>query len=185
MKTDNIERYLNSFGKYIVQQAKTNLTKGKKNVSKDLYNSIRYKLVFTPKGFSVDFYMRDYGTFVDKGVSGKKKIQEFVNYDNKKVASPYQYKTVGPPIDILSKWIKARGIKPKGLGRGRSKTTGQFVSGFAYYISKKILRDGIKSTSFFQRPLSLAMRKFGVGLLNAVKEDVVSQFSKEIKTSIE
>lgn len=30
MKTDNIERYLNSFGKYIVQQAKTNLTKGKK-----------------------------------------------------------------------------------------------------------------------------------------------------------
>ena len=48
MKTDNIERYLNSFGKYIVQQAKTNLSKGKKNVSKDLYNSIRYKLVFTP-----------------------------------------------------------------------------------------------------------------------------------------
>ena len=40
MKTDNIERYLNSFGKYIVKQSRTNLTKGKKNVSKELYNSI-------------------------------------------------------------------------------------------------------------------------------------------------
>ena len=31
MNTANIERYLNSFGKYIVKQARTNLTKGKKN----------------------------------------------------------------------------------------------------------------------------------------------------------
>ena len=34
MKTQNIERYLNSFGKYIVQQSRTNLTKGKKNANK-------------------------------------------------------------------------------------------------------------------------------------------------------
>lgn len=180
MKTDNIERYLNSFGKYIVQQAKTNLTKGKKNVSKDLYNSIRYKLVFTPKGFSVDFYMRDYGTFVDKGVSGKKNIQEFANYDNKKVASPYQYSNKLPPISKISKWTKDRGIK------GRD-SKGRFISAksLAYLIAKKIQLQGIKSTSFFQRPIALAMQKFGVGLLNAVKEDVVTQFSKEIKTSIE
>ena len=37
---DNIERYLESFGKYVVKQARTNLTKARKNVSKDLYNSI-------------------------------------------------------------------------------------------------------------------------------------------------
>ena len=72
METDNIERYLNSFGKYVVKQSRTNLTKEKKNVNKDLYNSIKYKLKITNKGFSVDFYMLDYGTFVDKGVSGKK-----------------------------------------------------------------------------------------------------------------
>ena len=34
MKTENLERYLNSFGKYMVQQSRTNLTKGKKNVDK-------------------------------------------------------------------------------------------------------------------------------------------------------
>ena len=38
MKTDNIERYLESFGKYIIKQSRTNLTKAKKNLTKDLYN---------------------------------------------------------------------------------------------------------------------------------------------------
>ena len=73
MKNKNLERYLNSFGKYIVQQSKSNLTKQKKNVSRDLYNSIRYDIVYNKGNFSVDFYMLDYGTFVDKGVSGKSK----------------------------------------------------------------------------------------------------------------
>ena len=49
MKTDNIERYLNSFGKYIVQQAKSNLTKGKKNVSKDLYRLVKDDFNFTER----------------------------------------------------------------------------------------------------------------------------------------
>ena len=57
MKTDNIERYLNSFGKYIVKQSRTNLTKGKKNASDTLYNSISFKVVADSKGFSVQFYI--------------------------------------------------------------------------------------------------------------------------------
>lgn len=185
MELTNLERYLESFGKYVVQQSKSNLTKAKKNVSKDLYNSIKYKIEFSNGEFSVDFYMRDYGTFVDKGVSGKSNIQEFVNYNNKKVESPYKYTSKGPPVDILSKWIKARGIKPTGFKRGRSTKTGQFISGFAYLISRKILREGIKSTSFFQRPLGLASRKFGVNILRALKEDVLTVFSKQIKTSVQ
>ena len=30
MKTENLEKYLDSFGRYIVQQSKSNLTKAKK-----------------------------------------------------------------------------------------------------------------------------------------------------------
>jgi hypothetical protein len=45
MKTEALERYLNSFGKYVVQQSRTNLTKGKKNVTKDLYKSISFKVL--------------------------------------------------------------------------------------------------------------------------------------------
>ena len=118
--------------------------------------------------------MADYGTFLDKGVSGNKKKQSFQDYKGTKMSSPYSYTTKGPPIDILSKWIKRKGIKPKGFGRGRSKNTGQYISAFAYLISRKIKRDGIKSLSFFQRPLGLGMEKFGGELLKAVKQDVLN-----------
>ena len=35
----NLQTELQSFGKYVVQQSRSNLTKQKHNVSKDLYNS--------------------------------------------------------------------------------------------------------------------------------------------------
>ena len=184
MKTENIENYFHSLGKYVVKQSRTMLTKAKKNVSKDLYNSIGYKIIYNDDQLSLQFYMADYGKFVDKGVSGKKEIQEYITWDERKVASPFQYSTKGPPIDILSKWIKKRGIKPKGTGRGRSKDTGQYISGLAYLISRSIKRDGIKSLSFFQRPLGLGLKRLPEDLLGAIKEDISNTFDSEIKTQI-
>jgi len=174
----NVENYLHSLGKYIVKQSRTMLTKAKKNVNKDLYNSIEYKVVPNADGFSLQFYMLDYGKFVDKGVSGKKKIQEYKTWDKRKIASPFQYKTKGPPIDIISKWIRQKGIKPEGTGRGRSKTSGQYISGLAYLISRAIKRDGIKSLSFFQRPLGLGLDKFPKELLGNVKQDIIDTLNK-------
>jgi hypothetical protein len=40
-REQRIEAVLDRFGKYIVQQARANLTRKNKNVSKDLYNSIK------------------------------------------------------------------------------------------------------------------------------------------------
>ena len=180
----NVENYLNSLGKYVVKQSRTMLTKAKKNVNKDLYNSISYKVVADGDSFTLQFYMLNYGQFVDKGVSGNKKIQEFTTWDKRKVASPFQYKSKGPPIDIISKWIKKRGIKPTGTGRGRSKNTGQFISGLAYLISKSIKRDGIKSLSFFQKPLGLGLKDFPKDLLGSVKEDILNTLNKETITQV-
>ena len=89
---DNIERYLESFGKYVVKQARTNLTKGKKNVSKELYNSLRFEVITDADGFTVQFYMADYGTFVDKGVSGNKKQQKlkYLNASSKTLVKTEQ-----------------------------------------------------------------------------------------------
>ena len=174
MDTSNLERYLDSFGKYVVKQARTNLSKKKKNVSKGLYNSIKFKVVSSSDGLSIKFYMADYGGFIDKGVSGNKKKQKYNNWEGKSVKSPGKgFTNHGPPIDILSKWIKKKGIKPKGMGRGRSKNTGQYISGFAYLISKKIKREGIKSTSFFQRSLQLGFKKFDEKFLQALREDII------------
>ena len=113
MKTDNLEKYLDSFGKYIVQQSKSNLTKAKKNVDKTLYNSIKFKVVRDKVGFTVQFFMEDYGTFVDKGVSGNKVRRSFKNYEGKTLTSPFKYTTKQPPSRVLDKWIVRRGIAPR------------------------------------------------------------------------
>ena len=170
----SVENYLNSLGKYVVKQSRTMLTKAKKNVNKDLYNSISYKVVPDGDGFSLQFYMLNYGQFVDKGVSGNKKIQDFTTWDKRKVASPFKYKSKGPPIDIISKWIKARGIKPSATGRGRSKKTGQYISGLAYYISAKIKSQGIQGISFFQKPMMLGMKTFSKKFGKAIAEDILN-----------
>ena len=130
-----LERYLNSFGQKVVQKSKDNLKSDKGSTA--LGKSIRFEVNKEANGYSIKFYMLDYGTFLDKGVSGNKVKRNYINIKGKSETSPYSYTTKGPPIDIISKWIKRKGIEPKGLGRGRSKTTGQYVSGFAYLISKK------------------------------------------------
>ena len=69
MNFENINKALNDFGRYVVQQARTRLTKNKQGGGA-LYESIRYTLDKEQKGFILDFYMEDYGIFQDQGVKG-------------------------------------------------------------------------------------------------------------------
>jgi len=179
MNTDNIERYLNSFGKQVVNRAKGGLQKAKGGGSA-LENSIRFEVVTDDEGFSVQFYMLNYGTFVDKGVSGTKQTQRYKDYLGKVINSPYKYTTKQPPADILAKWISKKGIK------GRDKKTGRFISNMslAFLIGKKIKRDGIKGLSFFQKPLGLGLKQFGKDLLSNVKEDILNTLDKETITTV-
>ena len=168
MKTENLERYLNSFGKQVVNRAKGNLQKTKGGGT-NLEKSISFKVVTDSDGFTVQFFMDSYGTFVDKGVSGTKTKRKFKDYKNKTVSSPYSYTTKQPPPGILAKWISKKRIK------GRDKKTGRFISNLslAFIIGKAIKRDGIQGISFFQKPLMLGMKQFGKDLLGAVKEDII------------
>tara|TARA_R110000851_G_C12825824_1_gene540116 strand:- start:54 stop:602 length:549 start_codon:yes stop_codon:yes gene_type:complete len=173
VNTQAIENYLNSFGRQVVKESQELLRKQKGSTS--LGESIRFTVTKEDGGFSTKFYMADYGQFLDKGVSGNKKQQSYINYDGIKKSSPGKgYTTKGPPIDILSKWIKRKGIKPKGTGRGRSKNTGQYISGLAYLISRKIKRDGIKSLSFFQKPLGLNFKQLEEDFLKILTIDIRS-----------
>ena len=172
MNTDNIERYLNSFGKQVVNRAKGNVQKAKGGGTA-LEKSIRFEVVTDADGFSVQFYMLDYGTFVDKGVSGNKQTQSYKDYTGKTVSSPYKYTNKQPPPGILAKWIKSKGLK------GRDKKTGRFIShmALAFIIGRKIKRDGIKSLAFFQKPLGLGLKQFGQELLGNVKEDIINNLT--------
>ena len=170
MDTKSLENYLNSFGQKVVNKAISNLQKEKGQTK--LAQSIKFEVVPDDRGFTTKFYMLDYGTFLDKGVSGNKNQRSFKNYKGAVESSPYKYTTKGPPIDILSKWIKMKGIKPKGMGRGRSKKTGQYLSGFAYLISRKIKREGIKSLSFFQKPFGEGYNELQQKILENLKLDI-------------
>ena len=170
MLVNSIENYLNVFGQKVIDESKKELKAAKGDTA--LGASIRFKVELTSTGFSTKFYMNDYGTYLDEGVSGTKEKHSYIYYKGKTRKSSYSYTTKGPPIDILSKWIKKKGIQPKGLGRGRSKNTGQFVSGFAYLISKKIKRDGIKSLSFFQKPAGIEYEKLQKDMLKLIKADI-------------
>ena len=168
MKTENIERYLNSFGKQVVNRAKGNIQKAKGGGTA-LEQSISFKVITDPDGFKVQFYMADYGTFVDKGVSGNKKQQKFKDYKNKVITSPYKYTTKQPPSGVLDKWVVRKGIAPRDEG-------GRFIKrkSLVFLIARKIKRDGIKGISFFQKPLALGLKQFGKDLLSNVKEDIIA-----------
>ena len=177
MKTEALERYLNSFGKYVVKQARTNLTKGKKNDTKSLYNSIDFKVTTNAQGFSVQFFMDNYGTFVDKGVSGTNKTRSFKNYEGKTITSPYKFgtgsskvgKSKGGMSGIMAKWAKRKSLK------WRDKK-GRYMSykSMGYLIARSIFSKGIKGISFFQRPLQLGMKDFPKEMLGAVKDDIIN-----------
>jgi len=172
METKNVERYLESFGRQVVNRAKSNLGRAKGGSTK-LAQTIKFEVEPDADGFVVKFYMADYGTFLDKGVSGNKKKQSFKNYNNQSESSPYKYKTKQPPSDILAKWISKKGLK------GRDKKTGRFIShkSLAFIIGRKIKRDGIPSLSFFQKPLGLGMKQFGKDLLGAISTDIKDKLS--------
>ena len=66
----NLNDALEQYAKYVIQQARTNLTKDKKGGG-NLYNSLNYDILESTDQFLVDFLMEDYGMFVDKGVDRK------------------------------------------------------------------------------------------------------------------
>jgi len=162
-----LERYLNSFGKSVVNKAKGILKRKKKVVSSELLNSISFKLKKDNDSFIVQFMMADYGTFIDKGVSGTKKKRNYVNYKGKTEKTPYAYTTKQPPMSLLDKWIVRRGIAPRDAkGRFISRKSLQFL------IARKIFTQGIQGISFFQKPLQLEMRDFYNQVGKAIKEDI-------------
>ena len=101
MQLDEVEKILNKFAKYVVQQARTELTKKKKNSSKTLYKSIDYRVNKYKDSIDLLFNMEEYGFFQDLGVSGKKK----------RYRTPYSYKTKMPPSKAFSKWVIRKGLK--------------------------------------------------------------------------
>ena len=174
MKTDNIERYLESFGKQVVNRSKGNLQRAGKGGK--LEDSIKFEVITTPDGFTVQFFMSSYGQFVDKGVSGTQTKRTFKDYKGKVIKTPYSYKNrkghSQPPSKALDKWVVKKGIAPRDA-------SGKFMSrkSITFLIARSIGRKGIQGISFFQKPLGLGLNQFGKELLGSVKEDIINSLT--------
>ena len=66
-KYNKIERYLRSYGKYIVRQARQILQKRKS--SGKLSKSLKYKLVKDEDGYDLKFLSAKYGDYIQKGLA--------------------------------------------------------------------------------------------------------------------
>ena len=164
MQLKETREALNNFGKFVVQQARTRLTKSKKNVSKKLYNSLDYNINASNDSISVVFEMEDYGKFQDLGVSGKKT----------KYNTPYSYKSKMPPAKAFSQWVVRKGLD------GVRDKKGRFIKrkSMQFLIARSIYEHGIKPSMFFTKPFNQAFdklpkelqEKFGIDIENIIFE---------------
>jgi hypothetical protein len=166
MKTPSLENFLKTFGDKVVSDAKKSLQKQKGDTA--LGKSIRFKVVPTATGFDTMFYMNDYGTYLDEGVSGTKVKHSFIDAKGKTRKSSYSYTNKQPPSSIIEKWIKKKGIK------GRSSKTGRFITNksLSFLIARSIKIKGLKSLSFFQKPLGVEYKKLKKQILDVLKLDI-------------
>ena len=164
MQLKETREALNNFGKFVIQQARTRLTKRKKNVSKKLYNSLNYNINATSDSISVVFEMEDYGKFQDQGVSGKKT----------KYNTPFSYKSKMPPAKAFSQWVVRKGLD------GVRDDKGRFIKrkSMQFLIARSIYEHGIKPSMFFTKPFNQAFdklppelqEKFGIDIENIIFE---------------
>ena len=177
MNLEAVERYLNSFGKQVVNRSKGNLQKAKGGGTA-LENSIAFSVIEKDGDLSVRFTMASYGKYVDKGVSGTEVSRSFKDYKGKTLKSPFGYRKAKghsqPPTKALDKWIVKKGIAPRDK-------EGKFMSrkSIKFLIAKSIGKKGIQGISFFQKPLMLGMKEFGGKFGAAIKEDILNSLRQQ------
>lgn len=157
MKTKNLKIALETLRDFIIEESRSNLIKAQKGGG-TLENSLEGTKVKESKdSLSFDILMEDYGTFVDKGVSGV-----VTKYN-----TPYSYKDKMPPPTKLDKWIVKRGIAPRDeQGRFIKRKSLQFL------IARSIYRKGIAPSLFFTNAYKTAIMNLDKRLEKSVKLDV-------------
>lgn len=162
---NNVKDELNRFAKYVVIQSRANLTRGDKNVSKELWNSLQGNVKVSKNSFELTFLMEDYGVFQDKGVRGK-------NSSSKAPNSPFRFGTgsgkKGGLTNGIDKWVRRRRFQ------FRDKKTGKFMSyqTTAFLVTRSIYNKGIKPSLFFTKPFEKAFKNLDKELIDAYKLDV-------------
>lgn len=169
---------LHKFGKYVIQQSKSNLSKRKSKDTSTLYNGISYKVEEGNRATTLKFEFgtaEDYWQFVDKGVKG-------VSSSAKAPNSPFKFGTGTGKTGGLTKgingWVQRKRIQFK------DRKTGKFLSykSTSFLIIRSIWNKGLETTNFFTKPFEAAFQRLPDAIYEAyglqVEEQLKIRFKK-------
>ena len=170
MELTEVKRALNAFGKYVIQQARTNLTKGKKNFSKGLYESLDYNIDDVGAGMKIIFEMEDYGMYQDRGVKGTRSGRSLSGFKYKESSNliGLEYHT-----GIFSNWARSKGLQP----RDKKGRFGSYKS-MGYILARSIKEKGIKPSLFFTKPFEKGLKRLPPDIQKALEKDLELNLDK-------
>ena len=167
---EKTKEVLDRFADYVIQQSRSNLTKGKINASKDLYNSFKKNLVVSPNSIQMSIEAEGYWKFIDKGVRGAGGVRRTTSKFNSKNNKGKLWKIKAK--DSIYKFGKSGGISPKHF-REWAKRKG--ISEFA--VAKAVYHQGIKPTKFLTTPFERAFK--------ALPDEVVEAYGLDLESFFE
>ncbi len=157
---DELNKVLSKYVKYVVTQAKANLTRKDKNASKKLHSSIKGNSKVSKNSIGIYFEMEEYGAFQDLGVKGKASSR-------KAPESPFRFGSgtgrKGGLTNAILEWVKLKRIQFK------DKNSSRFMSyeSTAFIITRSIYQTGIKPSRFFSKPMEDGFKKLPDDVIEA------------------
>jgi len=168
----SVVKELEEFGKYVKQQAKSNLTKKGKKDTSSLYSGIDFEAKETKNGSELTFTFgnaSDYWEFVDKGVKG-------VSSSAKAPNSPFKFGTgsgkSGGLTSGINGWVGRKRIQFK------DRKTGRFLSykSTAFLIIRSIWNKGLATTNFITAPFEKAFQR--------LPDDIYAAYALELEENL-
>jgi len=155
---------LDKFGKSVIQQSRTRLTKDKSNYTKELYNGLKYETKQSNNSTTITFSMPYHGAVLDEGISGtKKKRNTRFSYKQSSNLKGFEAAT-----GTFGKWAKSKGLK------GRDKKSGRFITAkqLGFMIASSVKLKGRKGTQFFTKSFDQQYAKLPDEVLNEFSLDL-------------
>ena len=185
MEKTEVQKELERFRDYVIQQSRSNLTRQKKKASSKLYQSLNGKLQVNPNSFTLEFMMEDYGVYQDAGVKGAdpSKVSPNAKIKGQQAPnSPYKFGsgthagTWGKFTASLEKWAKQKNIRLRD-------ENGKFKKGnyktISHIIARNIYARGLKPSLFFTKPFEAGYKRLPQELVEKYGLDMIKLFNEQ------
>jgi len=174
MKKNEQQIILKRFSDYVIQQARSNLSKLNKNSSRKLYDSLKSEVKVMPNSLRLYFDMAEYGFFQDQGVKGvggvRATTSKFNRSDNKGKMwkqkakdSPFSFKVDRKPsVKHFKVWAESKGLNP-------------------FAVRESVFRQGISRSLFFTTPFNAAFKTLPDEMIKAYGLETIETFDTIMK----